>query len=329
MSTFAWKNGVVGRCVALAILICFLATLLPPVTARADLASASAPVAGGVSATLGSPPSSGETPQALASVNLATGAAQTDFPFQTQKARGDAQPLVRLSYDSSRGVGFAGIGWTLDGSQIVRKGASGMPLFADSALTSPSSIPQVADDYYLDGQLLVPVCKIAGAACAGAPTAVPATLAGTSLNGFVLFMREVDDAAARYFFNGQTWLVQTKTGHVLQYGRALDTVFPGGDGVELADSATLGSNGISTQNPPIYRWTLVRDSDVAGNTVYYVWGQAPNGVPQNGVSYLTDVYDTADNTAAPTVFAHHVHLTWAQRLPGRTPFGFTNGPVSK
>ena len=55
--------------------------------------------------------------------------------FQLSAARGDAQPSLALTYNSSYGVGYAGVGWTLDTPSITRKGTAGMPLFKDEVIT--------------------------------------------------------------------------------------------------------------------------------------------------------------------------------------------------
>ncbi|MGH7270745.1 MAG: SpvB/TcaC N-terminal domain-containing protein, partial [Polyangiaceae bacterium] len=117
--------------VALVTFICFVAAFLPPMPARADTAAALAPLSDGVGgpSTLGVAPPAAGSPQAQAKVDLATGAAISAFPFKLPTARGDAQPSLGLTYNSSVGVGTAGVGWTLSPPSIVRQGTGGMPTF--------------------------------------------------------------------------------------------------------------------------------------------------------------------------------------------------------
>jgi hypothetical protein len=137
-----------------------------------------------------------------------------------------------LRYDSNAGVGFAGVGWTLNLPSIVRKGQPSTPQFIDpiTGVTGPGLLP---DDYYIDGKLLIPVAS---------PNPLPAFLP-TGHIFWQLFRAEVDDGAL--YWRGQvdcqvdtpcsvtgapptapsvtiTWLKQTKSGHILQFGNPLD-----------------------------------------------------------------------------------------------------------
>jgi RHS repeat-associated protein len=317
----------------------FFLALLPPQEAKGDPADVVAPISDGTSGTrsLGGAPPPANTPQALATVDLSTGAARTRYSFQFPAARGDAQPSLALTYDSSNGVGFAGVSWTLDVPSIVRKGAAGLPLFTDPVLTSPSTlaISTVSDDYLIDGQLLVPICTLQqsgsnGSSCNGTGSALsgelfPAQLANVSAEGWVYFRRQIDDGA-RYFFSpdGQTWVAQTKSGTTRVFGRPTDsTTFPAfAAAVEHPDPGTVDTV-IGSPNA-VYRWDLVRDIDATGNnTVYYVWTNNASLLPANSPStpghlFLSDIYDT--QAATSTDFAHHVHLTWGLIGPAALRF---------
>ncbi|MGO9836897.1 MAG: RHS repeat-associated core domain-containing protein [Polyangiaceae bacterium] len=333
--------------VVIVTLASFLLALLPPVPARADLAEATAAIGGGAGGppTLAGPTPTAETPEGLATVNIATGDARSSFQFELPPARGQAQPSLGLSYDSSLGVGFAGFKWTLAVPSIVRKGTSGMPQFTDPVVTSPTSMASnlTADDYYIDGQLLVPVCTLAGGSCANNTSAVsivgetlPAailTAVNISLDGWTYFRRENDDGW-RYFLSpasgasgSTTWLAQTKAGDVYvfgdpQEGTAVETEFPAS--IEYPDTATTNQLGVTAP----YRWNLVRQYDTSGNVVIYQWALRPTDSTgtkvsglHNGIQYLTDVYDTSQvpvDGFSFGPFAHHVHLSWSARLPGTT-----------
>ena len=354
MSLIAWKKRRYTVPAVLVTLCCFMSTLLPPGLARADYPSSLAPIAEGTSDGTGGPPTlggvaaHGNSPEALANVDLATGAAQTDYPFQFSRARGDAQPSLGLHYSSASGVGFAGMSWSLDVPSVVRKGASGIPRFIDDVLAVPSTLSAnlSTDDYLFDGKLLVPVAVLAvgGDGSGGVATGTvqsgetfPYALLGQAPGAWAYFHTDVDDGA-RYFFNGQTWVLQSKSGRIMQFGSPIDGQM--GGSVELVDTHTF--DAIFTANPssqslanPIYRWNLVRDTDASGNSVYYVWSDehqlfSSTTSPQ-AIQYLTDIYDTPPlGNLGPltpqTPFAHHVHLTWSlAQYPEGFPF---NDPPS-
>lgn len=76
----------------------------------------------------------------------ATGAAVATIPFELLKARGGAQPVLGLSYNSNAGNRDAGIGWGLYGVDVITRGGAhgNRPKFDDS------------DWFYLNGEPLVP-----------------------------------------------------------------------------------------------------------------------------------------------------------------------------
>ncbi len=134
--------------------------------------------------------------------------------------------------------------------------------------------------------------------------------------------------------------MQTKTGHLLQFGLPLD----GGPGsTEQGDGATVKTLAPVNNAPPsaIYRWNLVRDSDATGNTVVYQWDdetQLFSNRPGPVLQYLTDIFDTSsavpttDRAAAlpsTSTYAHHVHLTWTlAQYPGSAPAALTPPPYT-
>jgi RHS repeat-associated protein len=316
--------------------VALLATLLPPATAYADDPSPVDPINDGTggSSTLALPGQvkaeearEAVTPKAQTTVDPSTGFALSSFAFQLLKARGDAQPGLSLSYNSSNAnvVGFAGLGWTLPVSSITRRGAAGMPLFTnDVFMASPSALAapgSTFDEYLADGELLVPICAVG--TCSSAQLLpgekLPTSLAGTSLSGFMYFRRQSDDGA-RYFLSpdGQTWLKQERSGVVTQYGHPLDSgsVDPSlGNAIERPAPGTNFAAAVQASTA-VYGWEMVRQTDAVGNTVYYAWTDNTSLAPGStlpGTLYLSDVYDTlgVGQSPAPSAFAHHVHLTWA------------------
>jgi RHS repeat-associated protein len=310
MTLVTFERRPLARLVAIVTVIAFLATFLPTRAVLASDADALAEISQGAAglSTVGGFPGPANAPDTLAAVDLATGAVKGSYPFRLPRARGDAQPSLGLVYASSSGVGFAGMGWTLNLPSIVRKGHAGIPRFQDPVLapknvnTPPGLLNDPNnDEYYIDGALLIPVDFPIPSALVPHPG---------DLQGF---RREIDDGARYFFINGTTWIKQTKSGHLLQFGVPLDG---GSPSIELVDPITAdtfavvqvggpaeGLNGVALNRA--YRWNLVRDTDESGNTVYYVWddehqllGNAAIGanapVPTAGTMYLTDIYDTSN-----------------------------------
>jgi RHS repeat-associated protein len=345
MKTPAWKKSPVRvspwirKVTALVTLSTFLSTLLPVRTSRADDAAAMGvvPIGTGGPSSLAGPPSAARSLQGLATVNPNNGSALANYPFQLPAARGDAQPTLGLTYNSSAGVGFAGVGWTLNLPSIVRKGAAGIPRFNDDVLGSYNGSDLGTDDYLIDGQVLVPIARSDGAFGAMNGEIWPAFT--NSQGPWVYFRREVDDGC-RYFFNGATWVMQTQSGHLLDFGAPRDNNSSFPKSVDFVDSLTeqaLGAPSAAHPGSTVFRWNLTRDTDASGNTVYYVWDeerlllpQLPATVITSDMQFLTDIYDTLKpgQTATPLNFAHRVHLTWSlTQFPGGFPSSLvpTNG----
>ena len=225
MSIRTWRESRFSALISLVMLVCFFATLLPPRISRAQ----TAPPDTGPDGTTGPsdlsmPAVPSNSPEALSSVDLSTGSARASYAFALPKARGDAQPSLGLQYSSASGVGVAGVGWTLNVPSIVRKGAAGIPRFQDAALTSPNTLGTDlgTDDYYIDGRLLVPIAAMdttpnlsTGETFPALPPLPSNDLGSPPLHWFY-YRTEVDDG--RRYFNGVGWYVQSKSGHILQFG---------------------------------------------------------------------------------------------------------------
>lgn len=305
LSLIRLRRSALARPLAFVVAVSTVAPLLPARTARADDSGMVngtniAPMGGGFAGGSAGLSSSDSTTL----VSGAAGEARTSYPFQLPTARGGAQPSLSLQYSSSSAVGFAGVGWTLDTPSIVRKGVAGVPKFTDDVPTQATS-----DDFTIDGALLLPVETN--------PT-LPGSLAGYTIpapgHAWVLYRREIDDGA-RYFYDGLTWVEQTKNG-LRQFGTPLDGGTPSLEqtsdpitGTALSGAVQPTSGGgaeaTSTTNASTYtyRWNLVRDTDTSGNTVYYIWDTESQLLGVNpataGRQFLTDIYDTP-NTPNPT-----------------------------
>ncbi len=335
MSLIAWRRSQWTAPTVVLTLMCFLATLLPPRVVRAQSTTTTPPptVTGGPS-DLNLPTPAANSPEALVTTDLATGTAHASYTFKLPTARGDAQPSLGIRYNSSQGLGMAGVGWALTVPSIVRKGAAAIPRFQDAVLSAAAKMGTDlgTDDYTIDGQLLVPIATLDTPPALATNETFPVLPTSPSAAHWVYFRREVDDGW-RYFFNGLSWLVQTKSGHLLTFGSPLDQIGQFGPffapaSTESADAVTVRALGAS--NNGIYRWNLVRDADATGkNTVYYVWDDESQlftaGAPTAGTQYLTDIYDTpvaGVQKLSAGSFAHHVHLTWGL---AQYPNGFVNG----
>ncbi|HEY3816930.1 MAG TPA: RHS repeat-associated core domain-containing protein [Polyangiaceae bacterium] len=330
---------------ALAALSSFI--VLAPRAARADAPPPPPFVAGqtdfGGSPTLAKSSTQG-VPASLATVDLSTGEARAGFSFDLPTARGAAQPALSLSYSSAAGVGFAGMGWTLNLPTIERRGAAGAPRFDSDVLgTSPD---QSSDRYVFDGLPLVPICTLAeGGACRAAGLASDESFPD-SLAGWTYFRGEIDDGQ-RFFYSpdGQTWVVQTKPGVTATFGVITDTLAGGAIAVErghepLAPTSIGGTSALTAPLYPVYRWNLAKQTDASGNAVYYGWSHLQvdptSGVDptlDQGREYLTDIYDTlapgvvggiSGPSAGAAPFAHHVHLRW--NLDGGLPSFLAQSP---
>jgi hypothetical protein len=330
MSLIRSQQRFVGTPVALTTLVCFLCTLFTPLRARADAPASLDSIPNGTGETdVAGPSTEANTPTALATVDVATGAAHANFSFELPSGRGDT-PSLSIQYNSAWTTGRAGVGWDLGLPSIVRRGASGIPLFEDPELAfgSPLEGPDT-DEYFVDGRLLVPVAVLSDN-FTGLPTGETMPTFVTSVKGpvpWVYYRTEVDDGH-RYFFNGSTWVMQTKEGHFLQFGQPLDNAFP--PSIEQADAVTAANNNHEEIPTQAYRWNLVRDTDATGNTTYIVWDDehqlfSPSSSTAGNL-YPTDIYYTLPPGAAPvaSAFAHHVHLTWSL---AQYPSGLPKGTV--
>lgn len=140
--------------VSLVTMTTFLAGMLPVRGAHANIGPFP-PIQQGTGGgpTLASPTPQAGSSDALATVDLSTGAATSSFAFRLPVARGQAQPSLSLLYSSSSGVGLAGVGWTLDLPSIERRGSSGMPRFDNDVLGHD----RLSDKYFFGGEPLVPI----------------------------------------------------------------------------------------------------------------------------------------------------------------------------
>ena len=247
------------------------------------------------------------------SAQLTTGIATFSVPFALPAPRGNLGVSLGLVYSSSGGYGLAGVGWSLAGQvAIARQTDRGVPRYQDQADWHPEQ-----DRFAFGAQELVPICKVAGGACAGA-------LAGEAMpawaEGWQYFRARIEGAFLRFFWSPdhRTWRVQSKDGVNLELGVPLD------------DGTYAGGLEENPKAPgEIYRWHLVRQYDSRGepdalpspkpvNVVHYRY------TTDGAIAYLSDIYHTppaADpGTKDLAKLAHHARVIYAVRPDASTSY---------
>lgn len=242
------------------------------------------------------------------SAQLSTGIATFSVPFALPAARGKAQPSLGLSYSSSSGLGLAGMGWSIGVPFIARQTDRGLPKYLDQV-----GFHHEQDRFVFNGgQELVPICTVQPTGtCAGALESLDEVMPDWAA-GWQYFRPRVEGSFLRFFWSPthETWRVQDKNGVTLEFG------------VPLNDDryrAAIEVNPGDTRQ--IYRWHLVRQYDIYGDT------QSHDPSPKNGIvyrysqnggqAYLTDIFSTPPATNSETAplahYAQHVRVSYEQR----------------
>jgi RHS repeat-associated protein len=240
------------------------------------------------------------------SAQLSTGAGSFSVPIGLPAARGGASPSLALAYGSSSGHGIAGIGWDVGVPFIARQTNRGLPTYDDSQSWHPNQDRFV----FNGGQELVPICLVTGATCPGAQ---PGEVMPVWASAWQYFRPRVEGSFLRFFWSPdhRTWRVQSKSGESMELGAPLDGSDAGG-ALEVDPRASSH----------IFRWNLARQYDAVGEAnppsgpVYPTNVTVYRYLVDDGMSYLSDIYDTPprDNSRAPlTAYAHHTRLRYESR----------------
>jgi hypothetical protein len=166
-----------------------------------------------------------------------TGDARMSLPIRVPKGRGAYTPALGISYSSSGGNGWLGVGWDLSISKIEIDTRWGVPTY--QSLDAPR--------YVLDGAEIVPTLDADGPTCSDGSTAkrYHARIEG----GFAHILRCGSSVGAVH------WEVHDRDGTLFVYG---DT----GDGSNASLASYVGAGGI-------FRWQLARVQDVHGNVTQF------------------------------------------------------------
>jgi RHS repeat-associated protein len=179
--------------------------------------------------------------------SLNDGTAKYGVVFQLPAGTAGFTPTLGLSYDSGKGFGLAGFGWSLKPPCIRRQSAKGMPRYGDApdGVTTP--------DRFLgpDGEELVPL-----------------------ENGY--YLAKVEGLFVRYRFVNDHWEARTKSGVRLEFGLTQDARVVSPDATRvfawcLERQSDLHGNTIEYE----YVRPSAEDAQIYLTAIHYGPGPAP------------------------------------------------------
>jgi RHS repeat-associated protein len=180
------------------------------------------------------------------------GSANISVPLQLPKGTAGVEPDLSLSYDSSAGDGYAGVGWTVTGLSTITRGGNDQAHEARSRGISFSR----EDSFYFNGERLIRMDTLPPVTVNLVPNQLP--------NG-ADFRTEINQLSRIRFLrlaSGEGyWRVWTKAGLIITFGDTVDTrVMPENQG-----SKTL-------------TWYVRRVQDRRGNYFDYDYERQPNSL---------------------------------------------------
>jgi RHS repeat-associated protein len=167
------------------------------------------------------------------------GDARLSYPIETPPGRNGMQPQLAVSYNSSGGNGWLGLGWDLSVPSVTIDTRWGVPRYDDKLET---------ETYMVAGEMLTPVAHRGDFVTREKDKQFYPRIEGS----FNRIIRHGDDPAEYW------WEVTGKNGVKNFYG---------GTGTDLDPAAVL-SNGPGGN---IFRWALKQTVDPNGNTVTYFY----------------------------------------------------------
>ncbi|WP_300600771.1 FG-GAP-like repeat-containing protein [Niabella sp.] len=174
------------------------------------------------------------------------GAASYSVPIKVPKGIAGMQPSLSISYNSRTTDGLAGWGWNLTGLSGITRG--GQTRY-HNGLTIPVRF-NADDNFYLDGQLLIPV-------------------SGTNGSNGTVYETEAKNYSKIESFgtvagDPDWWRVTSKEGVVMEYG------------AQTSDRLRATAN---------FSWFISNTKDVSNNTITYNYSQYENGTWLDNIAY--------------------------------------------
>lgn len=170
--------------------------------------------------------------------DLFTGSFTNEVPIVVPPGRQESQPSLSLTYNSSRGNGWLGVGWALDPGYIQRRVDNGIPVSWDT----PGAAPDARYDDTKGFEFL-----FQGTTARLVPTGVPGEYAA-----------EIESNFLKFTYVDPHWEVRDRDGNRFYFGETADSR------VESLRGGWPTGVGDST-----FRWSINRVEDVNGNTTSY------------------------------------------------------------
>ena len=207
--------------------------------------------------------------------DLYTGRFTYSIPIVLPPARQNSEPNIGLSYNSSGGNGWCGVGWDLELGHIERDGVHGQPIATDGGVT-----------HYDDAKSYT--FTLGG---------VTGRLVKVSPNGQspVEYRQEIDQTFLKLLFyapdpahpNSAYWDVIDKAGKHYFFGEAA--------------AARMDNPGFNGAYCTTFRWMLDRIRDPNGNEMYITYTADKGNLYPLNISYNANVIGTPHLPATDTV----------------------------
>src|SRR5437870_2317128 len=192
-----------------------------------------------------------------------TGDARVSYPIEVPPGRQGLQPQLAVSYSSSGGNGWMGMGWDVPMQAITIDTRWGVPRYDTGQI---DNTPRETETYMLSGEMLTPVAH-------------RSDLVARNATGDKLFHSRVEGQFKRIVRHGNTpstytWEVTDKNGVKYLYG--------------ATDPAT---ETLTDQNNNIFLWALCQIIDPNGNFVRYHYAKVNDfGVATGGALLGSNIY---------------------------------------
>ncbi len=199
-----------------------------------------------------------------------TGDARLSYPIEVPPGRQGIQPQFAVSYSSSGGNGWMGMGWDLAQRAITIDTRFGVPRY-DTGLIDPGRGPLETETYMLEGEMLTPVAH-RGTLQARTPEKI--------------FHARVEGQFRKIIRHGTTpsnywWEVIDKNGVRSVYGGDLTTQTQDPSAVLKTDIAGGGN---------VFRWALREMRDLNGNRMTYAYDTVSDVGVEGGTLFGRQLY---------------------------------------